>query len=496
MKQVVTAAGMREYEGRLINEYGVDSLLLMERAALALAEEALKSIGGKKRALVVCGGGNNGGDGLAAARFLAESDVALTVLIAGDMAKASDACRKQVDIAEKMGIRISTDTKLLEEDYELCIDACLGTGLSREVTGNYAEAVKGMNALKARGCRIISADIPSGLSSDEGIGLGDTVYADKTVCFGAVKQGMLINKGREYCGELKIRPIGVLKELPGDSFLLEASDLKDFIPKRKRLGHKGTFGKILFITGSPDMPGAAILSAKAALSCGAGMVKVFGPLENRPVCITAVPEAMYSAADISDAKTLREELDWCDAVVAGCGLGKERAAGLLKSEAFRSFEGPVVLDADCLNALSDDKSYLEYRKKPGLFTVLTPHPAEYSRLFGTEGKLQSPEEVRSFAAEYGAVIAAKSATTIVSDGQKLWFNTCGNDGMATAGSGDVLAGIMGALLTVSEDKSRAAAGAVLLHACGGDKAAERLGRHGVTAAEIIKGAAQCLKETE
>ncbi len=490
MKRVASAEQIKAYEKNLIEELGVPSLLLMERAALHLYEAVCRMLNAfpekrKKRILILCGSGNNGADGLALARFLRErKDAELTLCCTGNPDHATEEWKTQAGILSKLGIGIGGFPDPLPE-FDIAVDAMLGIGLSRPLDERYQDLIGQLN--KRRGecdCRILSVDIPTGLHTDRGLPLPVAVMADVTVTFSAVKRGLIVNDGRRFSGSILCRPIGM--DIENGEVLMRWEEMKKELPARDPLGHKGSFGKVLCITGSAEMPGAAILNAQAALKSGAGMVKIITPSANRELLIKAVPEAMYVPAECDDLR-LQKELDWADVLVVGCGLGKETAAAWLSKKAIREWPHPLVIDADGLNALAEDPGFLTERADIKAPTILTPHPGEFARLFPEEKEfMQDADRLRALAERYACVITAKSATTMVADAKHVYYNTEGNDGMATAGSGDVLAGISGALLCVCPDPFMAAALAVSMHAHCGDLAAGRYGNAGVTASSLIE----------
>ncbi len=493
MERVASAEEIKAYEKKLIGEAGVPSLLLMERAALQLYERVcrmLESFPGKrkKQVLILCGSGNNGADGLALARFLSErDDTGLTLCCTGNPDHATEEWKTQAGILSKLGLNIGGFPDPLPA-FDIAVDAMLGIGLNRPLDQRYRQLIEELNRYREENdCRILSVDIPTGLHTDKGLPMPVAVMADETVSFSAVKQGLIVNEGRRYSGTIHCRPIGIYDETMGSGkYRMQWEEMKKEMPARDPLGHKGSFGKVLCITGSAEMPGAAILNAQAALKSGAGMVKIMTPAANRELLIKAVPEAMYVPAECDDAR-LGKELDWADVLVLGCGLGKEAATAWLSKKELRKWPHPVVVDADGLNALAEDLSFLTERAETGAVTILTPHPGEFARIFPEEkASMQDADQLRTLADRYSCIITAKSATTLVADAKRVYYNTEGNDGMATAGSGDVLAGITGALLCVCPDPFIAAALAVSMHAYCGEIAAARHGNAGVTASSLIE----------
>lgn len=485
VRYLVTAEEMKEYDGNTINRIGMPGMVLMERAAMA----ALKYILGRWErgsALIFAGVGNNGGDGLALARLLSERGWQVEVRCVGDGEKATPQWREQRHILESYPVDFSSIPG--KNEYTVIVDALFGVGLSREVAGEYALAVEEIQELK--GFKL-ALDIPSGVDSDTGRVWGTAVQADATVTFGFMKRGLGLYPGCELAGEVVTADIGITersffgREPETFAFCGEPEEL---LPVRAGDGNKGTFGKILLVAGSVNMAGAAVLAAKAACRMGAGMVRVITPEENRVILQTAVPEALFGTP-----WELAEGLEWADAVVIGPGLGKSQSACNCLRLAVNYGKKPLVIDADGLNLLAENgdlRRLLAAQGEKGRKVVLTPHVGELSRL--TEVSVQELKQSllqhgRELAKELHAVVTAKDARTFVCrEKGSACLNLSGNSGMATAGSGDVLAGITGVLLTQQEDAFQAAALAVYVHGRAGDEAAARRGERGCMAGDIAE----------
>jgi len=514
MQYLVTAEEMREYDANTIGKIGIPGMVLMERAALAALElihsrfiaagyltaagnesgaaghreTALqdRADGEGKTALILAGMGNNGGDGLALARLLSEEGWETQIWCVGSQDKASAQWKEQNAILQNYPVTYCSTPQ--NREYTIMIDALFGVGLSREVTGEYRAAIETFQELK--GFKL-ALDVPSGIDSDSGRVLGAAVRADATVTFGFRKRGTAFFPGCEYAGEVTVADIGITERSffgrrPG-MFTYDGAP-GAYLPKRQRDGNKGTFGKVLLIAGSLNMAGAAVLCARAALSAGAGMVKVITPEENRIILQTAVPEAL-----LDTGKNLEESLEWADAIVTGPGLGKDERAESCLEQAVSHGRKPLVIDADGLNLLSENiglRRRLAAQGEAGRIILLTPHVGELSRLTGqTVGQLKGalPQYGLKLAEELHAVVAAKDARTVVcGEGKPFYLNLCGNSGMATAGSGDVLAGAAGTLLAQSMDGFEAAAAAVYLHGKAGDLAAALKGERGCRAGDIAE----------
>lgn len=513
MKKVVTCSQMKLLDHGTIHNMHVPSLVLMERAALATAEEIRKYLEKKngsanlkkERILTVCGSGNNGGDGIAIARLLHLAGIRSEIYLAGNPDKMTEETRHQWDIA--MSYQVPVMNNPVWDEYTVIVDGIFGVGLSREITGNYKEIIDHMNEAPAYKAAV---DIPSGIHGDTGAVLGTAFEADLTVTFAYKKRGLCLYPGRAYAGRIVVADIGIYDRDRDGSELaskaawhIEKSDMKT-LPARKPWGNKGTFGKVLLVAGSKGMCGAACLSASAALHGGAGMVKIQTVEENRIPLQSLLPEAMLTSE--FDEEANRKNLNWCDVLVIGPGLGtegsgKERMLWFLENGAKAG--KPVILDADGLNILAMHPQWMKFL---GEQTILTPHMGEMSRLCGLDvSELKEDPVARAYqyAEKSGGVLVLKDACTVVTDqNEKLYLNLSGNSGMATAGSGDVLSGIIAAVLCMylsceeERELSYKAAMAVYIHGLCGDIAREKKGSHGMTAKDMIEALPEVLKLAE
>ena len=513
MKKVVTCSQMKLLDHGTIHNMHVPSLVLMERAALATAEEIKKYLDqkrssgdfGKERVLTVCGSGNNGGDGIAIARLLHLTGIHSEIFLAGNPDKMTQETKEQWEIARSYQVPITNNP--VWDEYTVIVDGIFGVGLSREITGNYKEVIHRMNEAPAYK---VAVDIPSGIHGDTGAVLGTAFEADLTVTFAYRKRGLCLYPGRTYAGRTVVADIGIYDRDHDGSELarkaawhMEKSDVKA-LPSRTAWGNKGTFGKVLLIAGSKGMCGAAYLSASAALHGGAGMVKIQTAEENRIPLQSLLPEAMVTCE--FDEEANQRNLNWCDVLVIGPGLGtdgsgKERMLWFLENGTKAG--KPVILDADGLNLLAMHPQWMKFI---GEQTVLTPHMGEMSRLCGlsvSELKEKTAACACQFAGEKGGVLVLKDACTVVADQKEnLYLNLSGNSGMATAGSGDVLSGVIAAVLCMylscgeDRDLSFKAALAVYIHGLCGDIARERKGTHGMTAKDMIEALPEVLKLAE
>ena len=495
MRILLSGKEMKECDRVTIQEFGVSSMVLMERAALACVEELYKSnadVSGK--ILVVCGSGNNGGDGFAIARLLHLDGRDVTVHFAGKETSCTPETLQQKRICEAYGVNFCSKPQIHE--YTVIIDALFGIGLSREVTGTYAELIEKINRSNAF---VLAADISSGVHSDTGAILGTAVRADLTVTFAFEKPGHYLGDGREYSGKTVLRQIGITKEsLKGTAAHFHCYGREDIqrLPKRPGNAHKGSCGKVLLIAGSREMCGAAVLSAKAAYCMGAGLVRVFTDACNKPVIQQSIPEALVNCCDDGCKENLGEFLDWADAVVIGPGLSMKKKKLEILSQVLKFCSKPLILDADALNlTAAHDLDLTAYRGE----ILVTPHLGEMARLCQKtiqEIRTDLPAAACEFAKKSRAVCVLKDAGTVVSDGSTLYVNTSGNSGMATGGSGDVLAGMLGALAAQQMPLYDAARLGVYLHGWAGDAAAKQKAMRSMLASDIIEGLSEVLKYAE
>ncbi len=498
MEYILTAVEMKSCDKNTCLTYGIPSLVLMERAALETVRVILDKYGKNITVGVVAGCGNNGGDGVAIARILKEYGVDATVHLIGDRKKCSIEAAKQLEIAAGLDIPVHEgfDSVL----YDVIVDAVFGIGLTREVEGVYREAIEAINKSKAK---VVAVDIPSGVHTDDGRIMGVAVRADITVTYAYRKLGQLLYPGTQYTGEVICVPIGIPKEALGRHengiFTYNKEDAK--LPDRKPSGNKGTFGKVLLVAGSKNMGGACQLAALGAFRIGSGMVRVFTAEENRESLLRKVPEAMVSTyrddgestLTEAEAELLREGLKWADVIAVGPGLSMTKKAAFIMEYILKNNRKPVVFDADALNYFSARPEALKL-PETGISAnnqdiVLTPHLGELSRLCGqpvAELQKDLPGTCRTFAEKYDVTLVCKDARTFVAkQGKMTYVNTSGNDGMATASSGDVLTGIVAGLMAQGMKGFEAAALGVYLHGLAGDYAKNKTSAYYIMAQDII-----------
>ena len=501
---VVTAREMSNIDNRAIQEYGIPSTCLMEAAGAKSAQKIWEKYGRTGlRVLIVCGKGNNGGDGFVVARHLlnAGADVDVAALFPLKEAKGDPAIF--LKSLEKMRIPIfevaEDNTSLLEEmgnNADLIIDAILGTGFRPPARGLPEEAVR---ILSASETPIVAIDMPSGLDSTTGRAELPCINAKSTLALSALKRGHLLMPAAEHVGEVFSLDIGIpqecLKEENISLHVTEPLDVAENLPERRPDAHKGDAGHLLLIAGAPGMSGAALMTAMSALRSGAGRVTLAVPESIYPLVESIYPEVMTLSLPATESGSVDgsafdfvvERSEDMSALVVGPGLMTNPRTIELVHRLIQHVDAPIVLDADGLNALAQDLTILDGRLAQ---LLLTPHPGEMARLLGISTREVQEDRVThasSFAAHHHLDVALKGWGTIVatSDGE-IWYNPTGNSNMATAGSGDVLAGVIGALLAQGLSRKWALACGVYLHGLSGELASLEVGGLGITATDIIQ----------
>jgi NAD(P)H-hydrate epimerase len=488
MQPVVTAAEMRELDRATIEEIGLSALALMETAGRAVAAAALRMAAGARIA-VVCGPGNNGGDGFVAARVLRGQGAEAVAYLAAPRDAVRGHAREHLQILERAGgVVLAIDTPAALDEHRaaiagagLVIDALFGVGLLRPIEGHLAAVVAAIQEAPRR----LAVDIPSGLDTDTGRALGAAVSAERTVTMGALKVGLVSSPGFAACGEIEVADIGIPPALIAASSvragLVERADVARWLPRPGALDHKGRRGHALVIGGGPGMRGAGRLAAMAALRAGAGLVTLAG--EGAAEAIGAADAAFASVMTRPIEGPLAPLLEGKAAIVIGPGLGTAGEARARVGEVMASGL-PVVADADALNLLAAAPGALEAAAGP---LVLTPHPGEAARLLGTsvpEIEGDRLAAARALAARTRAVVVLKGARAIVCDGtlgdDHCAINPTGGPALATAGTGDVLAGTIGALLAQGLPAGDAARAGVYVHGAAGDALGAALGRGAIS----------------
>ena len=487
-----TGEQMRRADLYTIEEIGVPSMVLMERAALevvrCMEEEQLDF----RKVLVICGSGNNGGDGYAIARLLHLKGHDVTIFFAGNSQKRSEENAQQAKIAAHYEIPVITN--LGTEEYSVIIDALFGTGLKREVTGHYREVLCSVNQMAGKK---VAVDLPSGIHDTTGARMGIAFCADLTVAIAFPKRGLFLQEGNVCAGKILTGDIGISSETFSEgtvTFGYEKQDLFLGFPKRKKNSHKGSYGKVLMIAGSKGMSGAAYLSAKAAYAVGAGLVQIYTHEENRVILQQLLPEAIITTYDTFDSEQLEKLIQWADLIGIGCGLGKSDTAERVMQYTLKRALVPCVVDADGINILS---KHMEWIEETNALIVLPPHMKEMSRMLQCSVKElieQRMERLHAFVERYKVVCVLKDARTLVAkEHQNTYLNLSGNAAMAKAGSGDVLAGVIVGILAQQCEPYTSACLGVFLHGLAGDMARDKKGAYSVLASDLVAEISSVLK---
>ena len=504
MHYIVNRDEMTSMEKRTIENMGIPQILLMERAALAVFDCITLSFEKESSVLVVAGNGNNGGDGLATARLLKLAGYRVDIILACKEGKKSEGFLKQFEILDKMGVSFFDEFDQIKNNkYDVVIDAIFGIGLNRKVSGDYFDAIGEINNMRA--C-VVAIDVPSGLDVDTGKALGVSVKADKTVTMAYMKQGFLMNDAAYYTGKITVADIGILpytaEAEPIKLFAFDKKDIKEYMPIRIKDSHKGTYGKIGIIAGSKNMAGAAIFAATAAYRMGAGIVRVFTEECNREIIQMKLPEAVLTTYEPGDEVGIIESLDelmeWADVLLVGPGIGINSCSYLICEHVFSSYDKKLIIDADGLNILSQHPFIIENHKSK---IIITPHLMEMSRLIDRDVawiKEHKYEVATEVANKFDVTVVLKDANTYVASAYdpSVYINVSGNDGMATGGSGDALAGMIAALAANTESAllHRSAMLGCYLHGICGDRAAFVKGKHSMLATDIINHISNVLCE--
>ncbi|MBE6995868.1 MAG: NAD(P)H-hydrate dehydratase [Ruminococcaceae bacterium] len=499
--ELATAAQMKELDRQAIEERGIPSIELMDRAAEGVAAAALELLPDRPteyRAAVFGGAGNNGGDGIAAARLLHGKGVCVRVFLAGSEEKLTPDAREETRRLAQCGVELERfePENAAQIDWvrgcHVLIDALFGVGLSRPIdpASRYAAAIRLMNDCAAP---VVSADIASGVEADSGRILGCAVRADKTVTFTFMKEGQAAGDGALCSGEVQVWDIGIPTDLKqgvrSHLHTVDAAFAREALPPRKPDGHKGDFGKVLIVGGAVGYTGAPYLTAQAAVRSGCGLVWLGVPQAIWAIeavkCVSAMPFPLPDTdgmLNLAALPKLEEKLSACDVLALGPGLGRGAETEALVCRLLET-ERAVVLDADGINALAGHIDVLDRRRDR--VTILTPHDGEFARLGGDLSHGDRIRAARDFAVEHGCILVLKGYRTVTAapDGTVL-VNTTGNSALAKGGSGDVLTGIIASLLAQGAAPVQAAALGVWLHGRAGDLAAERMSAYAVTPEDV------------
>jgi NAD(P)H-hydrate epimerase len=486
MVKILTTNQVKDLDRYTIENEPISSIDLMERACMAftnwfVSRYTSKNIG------IVCGTGNNGGDGLGIARILKEKGFAIHVwVVRGDSKETADFKTNLHRLSGKL-----TVSEIISQaefpDFEGCdvlIDAIFGSGLSRPVEGIYASVIDRMNCANAIK---VAVDIPSGLLADQP-SKGSIVKAHQTVSFQTPKLAFLFPENSQFVGDWVVVDIGLAKayidQLEGSNFLLDEDDVKKILRPRLRFSHKGTYGHALLVAGSHGKMGAGVLSARAALRSGVGLLTVHVPISGYEILQSSVPEAMTSIDENENFfSSIPQALNY-QSIGIGPGLGKNPKSAAALGRLLKDYAKPMVIDADALNLISENRELISLIPAG---SILTPHPKEFERLVGSwANDFERLEKQRNFSNEKKAIVVLKGAfTSISTPSATVSFNPTGNAGMATGGSGDVLTGVLTGLLAQGYPSEQAAVLGVYLHGLSGDLAVQQASMNSLIASDLI-----------
>ncbi len=479
--KLVSSERMRFEDKRASENFGIPGILLMENAASEFVRFMENKVClTKSKILVVCGGGNNGGDGFAIARKLFCKGHDVSVYAAFNKEKLTESAGVNYSSVLKLGIPFSTKI----EGFDYIVDALLGIGVLGDVRDDFAEIINKINNSEAK---VFSVDIPSGICADSGRICGCAVKADYTVTMAYGKPGLYTGKGMLYSGEIYVADICLPQDNECDIHLVDEGLAEEMNPQIKSDAHKGTNGTLCVAAGSKGMTGAAALCCMGALRSSAGIVKLLVPENLNSIMEVKLTEAITIPVEGEDylRKENADSLPECDALVIGPGLGRNEETLKFVQAVIKKADVPLVIDADGIYAVSMNIDILREAKKD---VILTPHPGEFSRLCGLsvqEIENNRVDVARAFAEKYGVTLLLKGPGTVVAEADgTVFINTSGNEGMAKGGSGDVLSGIIGALLC--RGVQHPAELGAFLHGRAGDKAAEKMSKTSMLPSDILK----------
>lgn len=542
MLPIFTAPEMADLDRAVIEGLGIPGMVLMETAARGVFRTALEILSSEygptvplplgflsnhddddcnchpelparyvlpgRVIKVFCGRGNNGGDGLAVARMLDSVGAEVEIVLVCKGESLTGDARTNYELAKKLEIPIIEDAEgeelFVEPECDLVIDALLGTGIEGAARGKIAEAIEEINDAP---CPILSIDIPSGVEGSTGRALGPAVSAQATATMAALKRGLVFSPGRELAGEVSIVDIGtpstIMDKFTPNLWRVEPDDIFERLPSRQEDTHKGECGRVFIIAGSPGLTGAACMSAEACVRSGAGLVVLGIPASLNPVAEVKLTEAMSLPLPENGAGTLaadayseiEERLKWATACAVGPGISRSKETLELARKIIRQLKLPVVIDADGLFALAEEPESLKNLPEK---SILTPHIGEFARLVGKstdEVKDNRVEIAREKAVEWKSVVLLKGSPTIVASPEgRVYVNSTGNPGMATGGVGDVLTGVLAALLGAGVEPVDAAIVGAYIHGLAGDMAAGEKGMFGMSAVDLSAKLPDAFKE--
>ncbi|MBI4547896.1 MAG: NAD(P)H-hydrate dehydratase [Ignavibacteriae bacterium] len=522
MEIVVTSAEMRACDRYAIEKLKIPGLILMENAGRSVVERMEKHYGSLsgKSVIVFCGKGNNGGDGFVVARHLYNRGANVLIIIVGRAREIKGDARVNYETIKKMtqslpknDIRLSrievTSAKKLNKlpQANFLVDALFGTGFSGAGRGVYKDVIEKMNTLE--GTRI-SIDIPSGVNADNGVVENVAVKANLTVTMGLKKIGLIIGKGKEHAGAVEVADISmpreVIEKTASQTFIISVEDVRGVLPKRSFDAHKHSVGKIFVLAGSRGLTGAAAMTSSSAMKAGAGAVILGTPSSVYPILAKKLTEVMVEPLDetsegsvsLSAYEQIQKHVRWADVVIVGPGLSRDSETQQLVWKIVSTIDKPLLIDADGLNALAENILVLKRHKSKDV--IITPHTGELSRLIGLPSEdieRNRVEIARTVAEQFKLTLVLKGAPTVTaSERGEVYINSTGNPGMATAGSGDVLAGLIGGLWAQGMTRTDAAYAGVFIHGLAGDMARDTYGEKSLMAMDIQSYLPEAIQRVE
>jgi len=490
-----SAQAVRELDSIAINEFGLDGYELMKRAGTVFFNYLQNTYPLAKRIIVCCGGGNNAGDGYVIARLAMQAELEVSVISLVDTALLKGDAKKAWQDWHSLGHQLAECSVELFKQADVIVDALLGTGLQRAVEGHWADVIEMINK---SGKAVLAVDIPSGICADTGRVVGRAVQASATITFMGVKKGLLTHRGVDYCGDLLFDDLGISQQIldrqPAQAKRLDWLALRNFIKPRKRNAHKYQHGHLLVLGGDEGMPGAVRLVAQGALRCGAGLVTVVSHSAHAEIVSGGCAEIMFRPSD--DGHVPVELLDKASALVVGPGLSNSQWSQNMLRSALQC-AAPKVVDAGALRLMGEEHGVIKNERRADW--VLTPHTGEAADLLGES--VESIQDSRFASAEllqlkFGGHLVLKGAGSLLQSADELvQLCTYGNPGMAVAGMGDVLSGVIGALLAQGYGMTLACQLGVCIHSLAGDMAA-RQGQIGLLASDLFPEIRKLMNATE
>ena len=489
---IYTAEKIRQIDELTIQNEPISSVDLMERASQCFFRKFSEFFPPTVSVMVLCGPGNNGGDALAIARLLLDAGYSVSAFLIHSSSLSTDCSQNRERLLSKYPAKLQEITDSFVDPSNLTpdtviIDGLFGSGLSRPLSGVFSDAVKWLNTVENK---VVAVDVPSGMFCEDNNAENQLmVKADFTFTFQFPKIAFLLPEAGENAGQWFLLDIGLnaeaIESTNTNFFLHEKPFFTSIYKQRLKFSHKGTYGHSLIIAGSKGMAGASVLATKAALRSGAGLVTIHAPECNRLILQTAVPEAIFSADKNHDFVCSYPELKSYKAIGIGCGLGNSPETASMLEKLFTELFSPCVVDADALNIVARNKHFMDLLPEK---SILTPHPKEFDRLFGNnETTWQRINKAIEISARYRVIIVLKgTCTAIITPDGKCAFNTTGNNGLATAGTGDVLTGIITGLLSQGYSPENASYLGVYLHGKAADLALELQSEESLIAGDVTE----------